>query len=144
MEDDELEVVEVDAGEVRWRQRFRNFNKAFGRLTDAIETLQEYPDNLLMQAGLIQTYEYTLELAWKTLKCYLEMEGFKIQTPRKAIRQAFQCGYIQEGKLWLKALNDRNLTTHSYDEEVAHEVVEDIQSTYYFLIKDLHQWLSAQ
>lgn len=145
MEDEEvIEASEVGEQEVRWKQRFKNFNKAFGRLSDAIQILQKEPENVLMQAGLIQTYEFTFEVAWKTLKCYLEMEGFKIQSPRKAIRQAFQCGYIQEGKLWLKALNDRNLTTHSYDDEVAHEVVEDIQSTYYFLLKDLHQWLLAR
>lgn len=127
--------------DVRWKQRFQNFDKAFKRLADAIQIIRNDPDNVLLQAGLIQTYEFTFELAWKTLKDYLEMEGFTVHSPRATLRQAFQCGYIQQGDVWLKALNDRNLTAHTYDDEVAKEVIADIQQTYYFLLKDLHQWL---
>lgn len=127
--------------DVRWKQRFQNFDKAFKRLTDAIQIIRNDPDNVLLQAGLIQTYEFTFELAWKTLKDYLEMEGFTVPSPRATLRQAFQCGYIQQGDVWLKAMNDRNLTAHTYDDEVAKEVIADIQQTYYFLLKDLHQWL---
>lgn len=127
--------------DVRWKQRFQNFDKAFKRLMDAIQIIRNDPDNVLLQAGLIQTYEFTFELAWKTLKDYLEMEGFTVPSPRATLRQAFQCGYIQQGDVWLKALNDRNLTAHTYDDEVAKEVIADIQQTYYFLLKDLHQWL---
>lgn len=127
--------------DVRWKQRFQNFDKAFKRLADAILIIRKDPDNVLLQAGLIQTYEFAFELAWKTLKDYLEMEGFTVSSPRATLRQAFQCGYIQQGDVWLKALNDRNLTAHTYDDEVAKEVIADIQQTYYFLLKDLHQWL---
>lgn len=127
--------------DVRWKQRFQNFDKAFKRLADAILIIRNDPDNVLLQAGLIQTYEFTFELAWKTLKDYLEMEGFTVPSPRATLRQAFQCGYIQQGDVWLKALNDRNLTAHTYDDEVAKEVIADIQQTYYFLLNDLHQWL---
>lgn len=127
--------------DVRWKQRFQNFDKTFKRLADAILIIRNDPDNVLLQAGLIQTYEFTFELAWKTLKDYLEMEGFTVPSPRATLRQAFQCGYIQQGDVWLKALNDRNLTAHTYDDEVAKEVIADIQQTYYFLLKDLHQWL---
>lgn len=127
--------------DVRWKQRFQNFDKAFKRLADAILIIRNDPDNVLLQAGLIQTYEFTFELAWKTLKDYLEMEGFTVPSPRATLRQAFQCGYIQQGDVWLKALNDRNLTAHTCDDEVAKEVIADIQQTYYFLLKDLHQWL---
>lgn len=131
----------MDVVDVRWKQRFQNFDKAFKRLTDAIQIIRNDPDNVLLQAGLIQTYEFTFELAWKTLKDYLEMEGFTVSSPRATLRQAFQSGYIQQGDVWLKALNDRNLTAHTYDDEVAKEVIADIQQTYYFLLKDLHQWL---
>lgn len=127
--------------DVRWKQRFQNFDKAFKRLADAILIIRKDPDNVLLQAGLIQTYEFAFELAWKTLKDYLEMEGFTVPSPRATLRQAFQCGYIQQGDVWLKALNDRNLTAHTYDDEVAKEVIADIQQTYYFLLKDLHKWL---
>lgn len=131
----------MDVVDVRWKQRFQNFDKAFKRLTDAIQIIRNDPDNVLLQAGLIQTYEFTFELAWKTLKDYLEMEGFTVSSPRATLRQAFQSGYIQQGDVWLKALNDRNLTPHTYDDEVTKEVIADIQQTYYFLLKDLHQWL---
>ena len=118
-----------------------NVSKTLIKHLNAIQIIRNDPDNVLLQAGLIQTYEFTFELAWKTLKDYLEMEGFTVPSPRATLRQAFQCGYIQQGDVWLKALNDRNLTAHTYDDEVAKEVIADIQQTYYFLLKDLHQWL---
>ena len=106
--------------------------------------IREDPDNFLLQAGLIQIYEFTFELSWKTLKDYLEAEGFTCPSPRATLRQAFQSGYIQEGDLWLQALNDRNLTTHTYDEETALSVANNIQTSYFPLLKALHTWLEIQ
>lgn len=76
--------------DIRWKQRFQNFDKAFFRLTGAIRIVKGEPGNVLLQAGLIQTYEFTFELAWKTLKDYLEAEGFTVPSPRATLRQAFQ------------------------------------------------------
>lgn len=130
--------------DIRWQQRFQNFDKAFQRLDEAIRIIQNDPESFIMQAGLIQIYEFTFELSWKTLKDYLETEGFTVASPRAVLRQAFQSGYIQDGDLWLQALNDRNLTAHTYDEETARGIVNNIRTLYYPLLKELHIWLKTQ
>ena len=73
-----------------------------------------------------QCRQYTFELAWKTLKDYLTLEGFEVRSPRETIRQGFQSGYIMNGEDWLQALADRNLTTHIYDDEIIIRVLNDI------------------
>lgn len=127
--------------DIRWKQRFQNFEKAYRRLRHAIEVVKKEPDNEVLTAGLIQTYEFTFELAWKTLKDYLEMEGFTVPSPRSTIRQAFQSGYLQNAEDWMQALNDRNLTTHTYDEQIAAKVIGDINQKYFFILEDLYLYL---
>ena len=130
--------------EMRWKQRFQNFEKAFDKLTNAIEKTRNTDDDLLL-SGLIQTYEFTFELAWNTLRDYLYAQGFiNVKSPSDAIRQAFNSGYIEDGELWLKALKDRNLTSHTYNEDIAREVVRNIRETYYLLIRDLFLWLKNE
>lgn len=128
----------------RWRQRFRNYEKAYQQLEKAIPVFRKDPENFVLQAGLIQIYKFTFELAWKTLKDFLESEGFMVASPKSTIRQAYASGYIHEGDLWIKALNDRNLTTHTYEEHIVAEVLEAIQEKYFFLLKDLYEWLKAR
>jgi len=78
------------------------------------------------------------ELAWNTLKDYLEHQGFvDVDTPRKAIKKAFQVNLITEGAQWLKGLEDRNLTSHTYNEETATKVVVLIREAYFPLFSDL-------
>ena len=94
MEDEEvIEAGEVGEQEVRWKQRFKNFNKAFGRLSDAIQILQKEPENVLMQAGLIQTYEFTFEVAWKTLK----WRDSKYNLPGKLSDKRFNADISKKG-----------------------------------------------
>ena len=123
---------------IRWQQRYQNFEKAYLSLNESIEALNEDEDNLFIRDSLIQRYEYTIELAWKTLKDYLEEEGFiDISSPKKVIRQALKDGYISN-PLWLKALDDRNKTSHAYDEKMAQEVTAEIREKYFFLLRDLY------
>ena len=130
--------------EVRWKLRFANFEKAFNRLINAIKQVENDSDNELLQAGLVQTYEFTFELAWKTLKDYLEEEGYDVSSPRKTIKQAFQSGYIKDGDIWIKSLDDRNIIAHVYDEAVANEVSADIQGKYQFMLRDLYHFLKKE
>ncbi|MFQ5753818.1 MAG: nucleotidyltransferase substrate binding protein, partial [bacterium] len=112
----------MENNEIRWGKKFRNFEKAFLKLTKALERTKDVSDELL-ESGCIQTYEFTIELAWKTLKGYLKDQGFiNVKSPNDTIRQAFQIGYIRDAELWLEALKDRNLTSHTYNEELAKEV----------------------
>lgn len=125
--------------EDRWKQRFQNFEKAFKKLQQAVD-LGEYSE--LERAGLIQTFEFTFELAWKTLKDILEFEGFEVKSPRETIKQAFQTGYIKDGDGWLDVLAKRNLMSHIYDDEVSEEVSDLIQNRYYFLMAELSKTLT--
>jgi len=123
---------------IRWEQRFQNFEKAYFSLNESIEAYEKDSKNLFIRDSIIQRYEYTIELAWKTLKDYLEEEGFiDVSSPKKVIRQALKEGYITD-PAWLKALDDRNKTTHAYDEEMAQEVTKQIKEQYFFLLRDLY------
>ncbi len=86
------------------------------------------------RAGLIQFFEMTFELAWKVLKDYLEEEGFRIASPREAVKQAFQAGLVGDGHVWMEALKDRNLTVHTYEEKVAIAIEKRIRSAYFPLL----------
>jgi nucleotidyltransferase substrate binding protein (TIGR01987 family) len=121
--------------DIRWVQRFRNFEKAFLLLK---ETVQIKKPSVVERAGLIQFFEMTFELAWKLLKDYEEEEGFVVKSPRDAIKQAFQANIINSGHDWIDALKDRNLTTHTYHEATAVEVEEKIRTKYYPILEELY------
>ena len=131
-------MEEISSQDIRWKQRFQNYEKAFKRLSRAIEVVKSASDDDLLQSGLVQTYEYTFELAWKTLKDYLTLEGFEVRSPRETIRQGFQSGYIMNGEDLLQALADRNLATHIYDDEIIIRVLNDIFERYFFLLQDFY------
>ncbi len=123
---------------VRWQQRFQNFEKAYFSLNESIEAFNKDSTNLFIRDSIIQRYEYTIELAWKTLKDYLEEEGFiDVSSPKKVIRQALKEGYITN-PVWLKALDDRNKTSHAYNETMAQEVTDEIKIQYFYLLRDLY------
>ena len=118
-------MADTDA---RWRQRLENFGKALARLETACSQ-ERYSE--LERAGLVQMFEFTLELSWGTLKDLLFYEGFEVRTPRDAIRRAFEAGYLteEETETLLEALIKRNVLSHAYDEKTAEEAER--------LIKDL-------
>ncbi len=127
-------MIEED---IRWIQRFSNFERAFLLLQDSLKT---EPLSILERAGLIQFFEMTFELAWKLLKDYEETEGFIVKTPREAIKQAFQSGLISNGHDWIDALQDRNLTAHTYNEETAIAVETKIRSKYFQLLEEVYAY----
>lgn len=120
--------------DVRWKQRFSNYKKAAIQLTEFIAKDEL---NKFEVQGLIQCFEYTFELAWKTMKDYLEQEGFEVKSPRNTIQTAFQVQLITDGHVWIDALEKRNLMAHTCDEEVAKEAEQLIKQNYYPAIKEL-------
>lgn len=112
--------------EMRWKLRFRNFSKAYEAFQRRMDDYRQDPESESHQMALVQGYEILIELAWKVMKDYLQSEGHDIPTGKQAIRQAFQSGLIQEGELWLTALDNRNLTSHTYDEAILETIVEFI------------------
>ncbi len=127
--------------DVRWKQRFANFARAYSLLESVIDQKEL---NDAERAGLIKFFEMSFELSWKLLKDYLGAEGYNVKSPREAIKQAFQIGIIEDGQTWLIALEDRNLTTHTYDEETARKVERSIKKSYEPLIHSLYKWFEEK
>jgi nucleotidyltransferase substrate binding protein (TIGR01987 family) len=99
-------------------------------------------DNPLAIDATIQRFEFTIELHWKLLKRLLEHEGIETATPREALRQAYQAGWLHDEDAWLQVLGDRNESSHTYDEAKAREIYDHIRAnlpelrrTYAFLAK---------
>ena len=127
--------------DIRWVQRFTNFERSFLLLRQALEI---NAPSIVERAGLIQFFEIAFELSWKLLKDYEESEGFSVKTPREAIKQAFQARIIDDGEHWLQALQDRNLTAHTYNEKTAVAVEIKIRQNYFPLLLDLYQTFQAK
>jgi nucleotidyltransferase substrate binding protein (TIGR01987 family) len=131
--------------DIRWRQRFENFDRALGLLREALADGQE---NLspLEQEGAAQRLEYTLELAWKCMKDYLEDSGVTISpaTPRQVIKEAFVAKLITDGQTWINMLNHRNLLSHTYDFAVFEEAIRATEDHYLPTLQALHEFLSKE
>lgn len=127
--------------DIRWKQRFENFNKVYILLE---KYSKESNLNELEQAGIIQFFEMTFELAWKVLKDYLERDGFIVKSPRETIKQAFQNDLINDGHIWIEALANRSLTIHTYDSELLSKMVNEIVDKYFPEIKMMHDKLEKE
>lgn len=127
--------------DTRWIQRYSNFERAFLLLSDALRV--ENP-SVLERAGLIQFFEMAFELSWKLLKDYEQAEGIRVKTPREVIKQAYLVGLIGDGHDWIEALQDRNLTAHTYKEEIAQIVEKRIRERYHPLIAALYETFKAK
>ncbi|HRT67390.1 MAG TPA: HI0074 family nucleotidyltransferase substrate-binding subunit [Bacteroidota bacterium] len=112
----------------RWKYRFKNFDKAFHKLSMIVEkkTLNE-----IEQMALIQAFEFTLELGWKTMRDYLLENGFEVRSPKDAIRQAFLAQYIDDGDIWMEAIDKRNESSHTYDDVILLNTVDFIVNEFY-------------
>jgi nucleotidyltransferase substrate binding protein (TIGR01987 family) len=109
--------------DIRWRQRFQSFRKAFTQLTAAVELAGQRPLSSLEQQGLIQAFEFTHELAWNTLKDFLESRGTTgLYGSKDATREAFSKGLIANGEEWMAMVAARNRSSHTYNEKTAHEI----------------------
>ncbi|MBN1984636.1 MAG: nucleotidyltransferase substrate binding protein [Chitinivibrionales bacterium] len=125
----------MSRSDVRWKQRFHNYEKSLHFLEQAMNIAQ--PD-IIQKAGLIQFFEIGFELAWNTMKDYLEDQGFEgLRSPRDTIKKGFEIGLIDKGHEWLQLLQDRNNTSHTYDEKTTEQITLQIRARYYPLLKEL-------
>lgn len=127
--------------DTRWKQRFQNLEKAFSTLEKA---LSKSSISELERAGLIKTYELTFELAWKTLKDYLEDKAIPAKYPRETIKKAFSYELIEDGELWLEMLGNRNLMVHAYDEARAKLAQQLISDKYFQALKQVIEKLRIE
>lgn len=116
--------------DVRWRQRLENFQQALSQLQAALTALNDKPGDEVIGMAVIKGYEFSFELSWKTLKDRLSYEGVDAATPRQVIREAFACGLLSEGQLWIDMLEQRNLMAHTYDAALARRAVSLIHDRY--------------
>ena len=104
--------------DIRWLQRFNNFKRAFALLREVIESTDDICAlEAIVKEGIIQRFEYTFELAWKTLKDKMLADGLQIEkiSPKYVFKTAFQSKYIDDIEIWMDMANDRNLMSHTYD-----------------------------
>ncbi len=124
--------------DIRWEQRFSNYRKALGQLKRFIDKGEQEELSVLEKQGLVKAFEYTYELAWTTLKDFLEFQGQKdLYGSRDATRKAFALGLIEDGDGWMDMLQSRNLTSHTYNEEVAEEICRAVVGIYSPLFRKL-------
>ena len=130
--------------DIRWKQRFDNYLKAFQTLVEATELAEERELSNLEQQGLIQSFEFTHELAWNVLKDYLEYQGIaNIIGSKDATREAFKNGLISDGEAWMDMIKARNLTTHTYNPATADDIAEDILQRFYFAFEEMAEKFTA-
>jgi nucleotidyltransferase substrate binding protein (TIGR01987 family) len=128
--------------DIRWKQRLNSYSKAFAQLERAVNISSERALSELEEQGMIQAFEYTHELAWKTLKDFLEEKGNnELFGSKDTTRLAFKLGIIENGDVWMDMIISRNLTSHTYNEDAAQNIIEDIKKRYFPAFKNLLQYL---
>lgn len=136
----------------RWVQRFANFDRALILLRQAVELVAEHRADLdpdlftILREGAIQRFEYTFELAWKTLKDYLTFCKVPLDrlTPGDVIKTAFAAGYLQHGQDWMDALDARNEMSHVYRQQSFERVFADILGRFLARFEELHEQLMIE
>lgn len=132
--------------DIRWIQRFNNYRKALARLGEAVALAEEKELSDLEQQGLIQGFEFTFDLAWKTLQDYLRHHKRPNDNggPNVIIEQAMADGIIKADEVWKEMKKSRDLTSHSYDGDTADDIAENILYTYYALFIQLETRLQLE
>ncbi|MCH6201247.1 nucleotidyltransferase substrate binding protein [Aquiflexum sp. LQ15W] len=130
--------------DIRWEQRFENFSKALKQLESAVRLSKERSLSDLEEQGLIQTFEFTHELAWNVMKDYFYYQGnSQITGSRDATREAFKVGLVTDGEGWMEMLKSRNKTSHTYNQETASDIANKIKNWYFELFLDFEQKMKS-
>lgn len=117
--------------DVRWMQRFQNYKKALIQLEEAVALKEQRELTKLEKQGMIQAFEFTHELAWNTLKDFLQSRGnIEIYGSKDATREAFRNNLIEDGDVWMEMVQSRNLTSHTCNEGTADGIICQVQRSY--------------
>ena len=121
----------------KFESKYSSYKQALMRLRDGLAQYAQTPIEIVRD-GVIQRFEFTCELALKTAREYLLDQGYTdINSPKAVMRQAMADGLVEDGDGWIDLLTDRNLTSHIYDEAVASEILERVQTKYVDLLTAL-------
>jgi len=135
------DILFMANSDIRWQQRFKNFETALINLQESVAQ-KKHSD--LEKAGVIQYYEFTFELAWKTLKDYLEEREVLAQYPRDVIKESFKYNLVRDGDIWLDMLQKRNLMSHTYNKKNAQLAFSLIVDSYLAELKDVYEILKKE
>ncbi len=131
--------------DLRWQQRFQNFEKAFEALQRRIDEYEQYPNIEAYQMALISSFIIMYELSWNILKDYLQNEGVDVKnSPRNVFRSAFQNELIFKIEPWMESIVKRNDTVHAYHEDTLRKVIQFITETFYPIVRDLYFQLKKE
>ena len=130
--------------DIRWKQRFQNLKKANANLTETYDCIKTNGINKIYTMALIQAFEISFELSWKTIKDYLEYNGINVDTPRAAIKEGFSGNILKDGQGWIEMMETRNKTSHTYKEDFAKQTAEEILNKYLPLLKELETTLETK
>lgn len=130
--------------DIRWKQRFQNFQKALVQLTEAVNLLHQRPLSSIERQGFVKVFEFTHELAWKVMKdCFLYQGNARITGSRDATREAFQNQQIHNGDDWMEMIKTRNKAVHTYDESMVDDIILKIDQKYYSLFVNYEQEMQS-
>ena len=133
-----LANIEKDGGELmdKLHEKYAYFTAAVARLREALDDYSKMPLDSIRD-GVIQRFEFCTELAWKTMREYLIDQGYtELNSPKAVVKQAFAFGMIQDQAAWIALLNDRNLTSHVYDESTAKLIFNRIEQQHLALFDE--------
>jgi nucleotidyltransferase substrate binding protein (TIGR01987 family) len=130
----------------RWQYRFDNFKRAYFLLQEACEQYREGNMAQLAKEGMVQRFEVCMELAWKTIKDYMEYNNhvFAQVYPSIVIKEAFAAKLLDDGEAWLEALDTRNKMSHTYDFSKFEVALEQISTRYIQVFGDLYEKLAVE
>lgn len=129
--------------EERWKQRFENYEKAYGKFNKALDAYLDDKQNEIIQMAVIQSFEFTYELGWKTIKDYLNHGGISVNMPREVIKEGFSNNIIEDGDAWVNMLNSEELIMECYLSENANEIVNKIVNDFKPEIEKLYLFFKA-
>ncbi|MGL6118964.1 MAG: HI0074 family nucleotidyltransferase substrate-binding subunit [Fusobacteriaceae bacterium] len=124
------------------QDKLYDYKKAFSKLEIALE--KDARSDELYLDGTIQRFEFVYELSWKLMKHYLEFEGIEASSPRTAFREAFKMGIISDAAEWIKLMENRNRTSHTYNEETAWDIYEKISTEYISIFDEFKNKISEK
>jgi nucleotidyltransferase substrate binding protein (TIGR01987 family) len=134
--------------DIRWKQRFQNFDHAYGTFCRTLQRFEANRDDEVTKMALVKSFEFTYELAWKTMKDYLEAEGSgAARGSREAIRFGFQAGLLRddaETEKWQETVDQRNRMSHDYNQTLVDSAVVFVADTFFPLVTHLHEVLGAK
>ena len=131
--------------EIRWKQRFAHFDNAYKTFSRVHKAYEKNRQDEIHKIALVQCFEFSLELSWKTMKDYLEASGYEVlQTPKEVVRLAFQAGLLTQAEDWMAALEKRNYTSHTYNLEILNNTVQFIDTVFCRVLNSLYFYLKEK